>query len=85
MRMIKEVEPGDEVFALDQDSQEIVVPRGRRGLLRREGECSRSPPGGRVIGASANHPFLVLRDERKPGRRRGAIAAMGRRSKSSSR
>src|SRR5215471_10790322 len=30
---------------------------------------------GRVIGASANHPFLVLRDERKPGRQRRRYAA----------
>ena len=38
-------------------------------------KSSRSRPAVASIGASANHPFLVLRDERKPGRQRRRFAA----------
>ncbi|MFN8026489.1 MAG: LAGLIDADG family homing endonuclease [Acidimicrobiia bacterium] len=75
MRRIKEVMPGDEVFSLDESSRMIeratVTAAACTGLK----EVFEISARGRVIGASANHPFLVLRDERTPGRARARYAA----------
>jgi FeS assembly protein SufB len=69
MRMIKELGPGDEVFALNEATREIetapVVAGGQSG----EKEIFEITARGRTIGASGNHPFLSLRDERLPGRK----------------
>ncbi len=67
---IKAIQPGDEVFALDEDGLRIEVARVRAAACSGEKEVFEIAARGRVIGASANHPFLVLRDERKEGRSR---------------
>lgn len=74
MRPVKEVEPGDEVFSLDETTKQIEVSRvvGKAGSG--EKAIYEITARGRTIGASGNHPFLVLRDERKPGRQRARYA-----------
>ncbi len=68
MRRIKELAAGDEVFSLDADRRTIVVSRVVGGGSSGAKEVFEIRAGGRTIGASANHPFYVLRDERKDGR-----------------
>jgi Fe-S cluster assembly protein SufB len=67
MRAIKEIQPGDEVFALDPATKRLVVApvvaQGESG----EKEILEITAGSRTIGASGNHPFYVLRDERRAG------------------
>ena len=75
MRPIKTLEAGDEVFSLDEDTRQIVSARVTHGQCSGDKEVFEIRARGRVIGASANHPFLVLRDERAPGRTRRRYAA----------
>ncbi len=75
MRPIKELTAGDEVFALDEDSRLIEVGRVVAGGQSGEKEIFEITARGRTIGASGNHPFLVLRDERKPGAKKARYAA----------
>ncbi|HWC14671.1 MAG TPA: Fe-S cluster assembly protein SufB [Actinomycetota bacterium] len=75
MRPIKELQPGDEVFSLDEDTKKIVRGKVVGQAMSGEKEIFEVKSRGRTIGASANHPFLVLRDERKPGRQRRRYAA----------
>jgi FeS assembly protein SufB len=70
MRPIKSLEAGDEVFSLDEASKEIVRSKVVRCASSGEKLVFEIKARGRTIGASANHPFLVLRDDRKPGERR---------------
>ncbi len=67
MLPIKQVEAGDRVFALDERTKMLecatVVAGGQSG----EKEIFEITARGRTIGASGNHPFLVLRDVRRPG------------------
>jgi Fe-S cluster assembly protein SufB len=72
---IKEVGPGDEVFALDEETRQITTARVVAGGCSGEKEIFEIRARGAVIGASGNHPFLVLRDERKPGRERARFKA----------
>src|SRR5581483_4687911 len=74
MRPVKTIEPGDEVFSLDEETREIVTARVAGRRCSGDKEVFEIRARGRVIGASANHPFLVLRDERKPGRQRRRYA-----------
>src|SRR5581483_11689024 len=74
MRAIKELEPGDTVFSLDESTRDIVPSRVVAGACSGEKEVFEIRARGRVIGASANHPFLVLRDERKDGRQRARFS-----------
>jgi hypothetical protein len=74
MRPIKSLEPGDEVFSLDESTKRIVRSRVVRSASSGEKLVFEIKARGRTIGASANHPFLVLRDERKPGRQRARFA-----------
>jgi FeS assembly protein SufB len=69
MRAIKEIAAGDEVFSLDETTKQIVVARVVGAGASGEKEVLEIRAGSRNIGASSDHPFLVLRDERKPGRR----------------
>jgi Fe-S cluster assembly protein SufB len=69
-RPIKELVAGDEVFSLDEDSKQLVVSKVVGAARSGDKEVFEIEARGRVIGASANHPFLVLRDERKEGRQR---------------
>jgi Fe-S cluster assembly protein SufB len=70
MRAIKELVAGDEVFALDEATKQLEVSRVVAGGQSGEKEIFEITARGRTIGASGNHPFLVLRDERRPGRTR---------------
>lgn len=67
MRRIKEVEPGDEVFSLDPATKQIVTATVIGGGASGEKVVYEITAGSRTIGASGNHPFYVLRDERRPG------------------
>ena len=64
MRPIKEIEPGDRVLALDERSGELEVATVVAGGSSGEKEILEITAAGRTIGASFDHPFLVLRDER---------------------
>jgi Fe-S cluster assembly scaffold protein SufB len=75
MRAIKELGPGDEVLSLDEGSKQIVTAPVVAQRCSGEKEVFELRARGQVIGASANHPFLVLRDERRPGRKRRRHAA----------
>ena len=70
MRPIKELVPGDEVFSLDEGSKQVTAARVVAQACSGDKEVFEIKARGRTIGASANHPFLVLRDEREPGRSR---------------
>jgi FeS assembly protein SufB len=70
MRAIKELGVGDEVFSLNEDTKRIEIARVVGGGASGEKEILEITAGGRVIGASGNHPFLVLRDVRRDGARR---------------
>ncbi len=74
MRAIKELVAGDEVFALNEVTREIQVAAVVGGGESGEKEILEIRAGSRVIGASGNHPFLVLRDERLPGRKKARYA-----------
>ncbi len=74
MRPIKELEPGDEVFSLDEATKRIVVSLVVGAACSGDKEVFELTARGRTIGASGNHPFLVLRDERRPGRQRARYA-----------
>jgi Fe-S cluster assembly protein SufB len=75
MRPIKDLGPGDEVFSLDESTKQIVRSSVVGSACSGVKDVFEIRARGRVIGASANHPFLVLRDERKPGRQRARFAA----------
>jgi len=75
MRTIKELAPGDAVFSLDEATKGIVVSRVVGAACSGEKEVFEIRARGAVIGASGNHPFYVLRDERKPGRQRARYRA----------
>jgi Fe-S cluster assembly protein SufB len=75
MRRIKDLGPGDEVFSLDEASKELVVGKVVGQACSGDKEIYEISAGGRTIGASGNHPFLVLRDERREGRQRARYAA----------
>jgi Fe-S cluster assembly protein SufB len=75
MRPIKELGPGDEVFALDESTRLIERARVISGGPSGEKEIFEITARGRTIGASGNHPFLALRDERAPGRKHARFVA----------
>jgi Fe-S cluster assembly protein SufB len=62
LRAITELEAGDRVFSLDERTSQVVeglvVGTARSG----DKEVFEVTAGGRTIGASGNHPFLVLAD-----------------------
>ena len=74
MRAVKELGPGDEVFALDERTRQLEVAPVVAGGPSGEKEVLEITARGRVIGASGNHPFLALRDERRPGAGRARYA-----------
>ncbi|MEZ5143579.1 MAG: Fe-S cluster assembly protein SufB [Acidimicrobiales bacterium] len=74
MRPIKEMAPGDTVFSLDPATREIVPARVVGAACSGEKEVFEITARGRTIGASGNHPFLVLRDERRPGAKKARYA-----------
>jgi Fe-S cluster assembly scaffold protein SufB len=70
IRPIKELGPGDVVFSLDESARRVVASTVVGAACSGEKEVFEVKVGQSVIGASANHPFLVLRDDRRPGRQR---------------
>ncbi|MEY2611137.1 MAG: hypothetical protein RLZZ128_1786 [Actinomycetota bacterium] len=70
MRTIKELQAGDEVFALNEATKKLEVAKVVGGGESGEKEVFEIRAGSRCIGASANHPFLVLRDHRREGSRK---------------
>ena len=75
MRPIKELAPGDEVFSLDETSKEVVVSSVVGHRCSGEKEVFEITARGRTIGASSNHPFLVLRDQRRAGAKHARFRA----------
>jgi FeS assembly protein SufB len=75
MRPIKELVAGDEVFSLNQETRLIEAAQVVAGGPSGEKEILEITARGRTIGASGNHPFLVLRDERRPGSMKARYAA----------
>jgi FeS assembly protein SufB len=73
-RPIKELQPGDRVFSLDQATRQIVEAEVVGQASTGDKEIFEITARGATIGASGNHPFLVLRDERQPGRQRARFA-----------
>jgi FeS assembly protein SufB len=67
---IKEIEPGDRVFALDEERAEFVVVPVKAAAQTDTRLTYRVRVGTKEIRATDNHPFLVLEDARKPGRQR---------------
>ncbi len=68
---IRDVLPGDVVFSLDEETNEIIpapvknfMPKGKRSVYEVK-------IGTRTIRATENHPFLVLEHHLKDGNRRG--------------
>src|SRR5579863_555126 len=67
MRPIKELVAGDEVFSLDERTRQVEVATVAGHRCSGDKEVFEITARGRTIGASANHPFLTLRDEREEG------------------
>jgi len=72
--LIKEIEPGDRVFALDEGTGRFVVAPVKATAQTGVRQTFEIRVGSRVIRATDNHPFLVLRDERRAGRQRARYA-----------
>src|SRR5262249_10912384 len=75
LRPIKELAAGDDVFSLDQATRNIVVSHVVGAASSGDKEILEITARGATIGASGNHPFLVLRDERRLGNQRARYAA----------
>jgi Fe-S cluster assembly protein SufB len=67
MTCISEIQPGDEVFALDEERKTLEVAKVLQSARSGKKKIYEIRAGSRCIGASANHPFLVLRDYRREG------------------
>ncbi|HWL34784.1 MAG TPA: Fe-S cluster assembly protein SufB [Frankiaceae bacterium] len=74
MVRIKEVEPGDSVFALDEETGLLTVAPVRAAAQTDVKQTYEVTVGSRTIRATDNHPFLVLTDERKTGKQRARYA-----------
>jgi hypothetical protein len=61
MRTIKELQAGDEVFALNEATKKLEIAKVVGGGESGEKEVFEIRAGSRCIGASANHPFLASR------------------------
>ena len=67
---IKQIQPGDRVFALDEATGNFVVAPVKAAAQTDTRQTYRITVGTRSIRATDNHPFLVLEDARKPDRQR---------------
>src|SRR5215470_1008228 len=67
---IKDVQPVDQVFAYDEDADTFRLAPVRAAAQTGIRQTYEVRVGRRTIRATDNHPFLALRDERKPGRQR---------------
>jgi Fe-S cluster assembly protein SufB len=75
---IKEIEPGDRVFALDETAGRFVVAPVRAAAQTGTKQTYAVTVGTRTIRATENHPFLVLDDARQAGRQRARYRRMWR-------
>ncbi len=71
---IKEIAYGDRVFAYDEVAQRFVVAPVKASAQTDTRMTYEVKTTRRGIRATDNHPMLVLRDERKPGRQRARYA-----------
>ncbi len=71
---IKEIEPGDQVFALDEQTGRFRIAPVRAAAQTDTRQTYAVRVGTREIRATDNHPFLVLEDRRRPGRQRARYA-----------
>ncbi len=69
--MIKEAEPGDLVFAYDEDAEKFVTVPVRTAAETGTRQTYKVEAGNRSIYATDNHPVLALRNTRKPGGQQG--------------
>src|ERR1700736_4014280 len=67
---IKEIAYGDRVFAYDEAEERFVVAPVKASAQTDTRQTYEVKTMRRNIRATDNHPMLVLRDERKPGRQR---------------
>jgi FeS assembly protein SufB len=67
---IKEIVYGDRVFAYDEASERFVVAPVKASAQTDTRMTYELKTSRRSLRATDNHPMLVLRDERKPGRQR---------------
>jgi FeS assembly protein SufB len=74
MRRIKELSAGDQVFSLDEDTNQVVVSEVTGQRCSGEKEVFEIRAGDRTITASANHPFYVLRDAQHEGANRSRFS-----------
>ncbi len=71
---IKEIAYGDRVFAYDEVAERFVVAPVKASAQTDTRLTHKITTARRAIRATDNHPMLVLRDERKPGRQRARYA-----------
>jgi Fe-S cluster assembly protein SufB len=67
MTMIKEIEPGDGVFSVDEVSGRLVVSTVKAAAQTGVKQTYTLRTRAGTIGATANHPVLTLEDIRTPG------------------
>ncbi|HTW18836.1 MAG TPA: Fe-S cluster assembly protein SufB [Mycobacteriales bacterium] len=67
---IKEIEAGDRVFSYDEEAERFIVSSVKAMAQTGVKQTYEVTVGGQKIRATDNHPFLVLSDDRKPGRQR---------------
>jgi len=68
---IREVVPGDVVFSLDEETNQIIPASVKNFMSKGERPVYAVKVGTRTIRATENHPFLVLEYHRKESNRRG--------------
>jgi Fe-S cluster assembly protein SufB len=68
---LRDVLPGDVVFSLDEDANQIIPAPVKAFMPKGERPVFEVKVGTRVIRATENHPFLVLESKREAGRQRG--------------
>jgi Fe-S cluster assembly protein SufB len=70
---IKEIEAGDRVFSYDEVRETFVVAPVKSTAQTGVEQTYELNIGSHTIRATANHPFLALSDDRKPGRQRARL------------
>jgi len=68
---IRDVIPGDVVFSLDEETNQIIPAPVKNFMPKGERPVFEVKVGTRTIRATENHPFLVLELHRKEGNQRG--------------
>ena len=71
---IKEIAYGDRVFAYDEEAERFIVAAVKASAQTDTRMTYEVKTTRRSVRATDNHPMLVLRDERKPGRQRARYA-----------